>query len=89
MISTDAVACKCNGDDVYVVGYRPLRFFGFVVWDSAPKQSNIVTTENQKNRRGVKSGKVTSWGEHGRVAILTNPQGLTAAFYHTELSKNT
>ena len=52
-----------------------------------PPLISPVTKEMISNRKKVNSGSVVSWGEHGRVAVVQQMDGVKAAFWCHELNE--
>lgn len=85
MIEPGKIACHAYGKTVHSKQSKKSLLWVLSV-DDAPTVSNIVTREHIKNRPLVSQGKIVSWGEHGRVAVLENSSGIQAAFKFYELN---
>lgn len=85
MIDPEQIAAYAYGKEVHSEPNRKPFFLIFSV-DDAPGRSSTVTPNLIRNRTIVNHGKIVSWGEHGRVAVLENKNGIQAAFHYYELN---
>ena len=84
-LTTDAVSMYGHGRKLKTWPNTTRYFMGLLKFDKAPALSNMVKPEHRANRDKVTEGVITSWGEHGRVAIVTDEDGVSAAFYNDEV----
>ena len=87
MIEPGAVAMLAHGENIIVDKLSKKSFLLFKI-DCPPTISRTVSGENIKNRKTVKSGKISSWDQHGRVALVKNHENVEAAFHYYKISVN-
>ena len=79
-IEPGAVSMNAHGKTVSCI--RRIKNRG---QNDKPPLSRTVTSAHLKSRRKVNKGKITNWDQHGNVAIVTDANGVSAAFYCYEL----